>query len=174
MTPFKAQHMTRTTTIHLSAAPDQVFPLFDPLGEKLWVPDWDPVMIYPPTGSPETNAVFTTQEHDGPPAVWIVVQFDPDQHQVTYVRVAPHSHVATIAVQCTGEGAEMTAAKVAYTFTGLTAHGNAYIDTFSEGYYHAWIQQWEAAINHYLSSPLSADTQLTDRPHPTSHTTRSG
>ena len=67
----------------------------------------------------------------------------------------------------------MTAARVTYTFTGLTAQGNAYIDTFSEDYYHAWIQQWEDAINHYLSSASYPDTQLTGHPHPTSHTTRS-
>jgi hypothetical protein len=174
MTQFMARHIARTTTIRLSAPPSQVFPLFAPLGEKLWAPEWNPVMIYPSAGSPETNAVFTTQDHEGPPTVWIIVQFDPTQLQVTYVRVAPHSHVATIAVHCVGEGAETTAAKVSYTFTGLTEHGNAYIDTFSEDYYRAWIQQWEVAINHYLSSSLSADTQLTGQRHPTIHTTHSG
>lgn len=173
MTLFKAQRIMRTTTIQLSAPPDQVFPLFEPLGEKLWVPEWDPVLVYPPAGSPETNAVFITQDHDGPPTVWIVAQFDPAQFEVTYVRVAPHSHVATIAVHCAGAGAEKTAARVSYTFTGLTAQGNAYVDTFSEDYYHAWIQQWESAINHYLSSASHPHTQLTGQPHPTSHTTRS-
>ncbi len=173
MPPFKAQRITRTTTIQLSAPPDQVFPLFEPLGEKLWAPNWEPVMIYPPAGSPETNAVFTTREHDGPPTVWIIAQFDPAQFQIIYVRVAPHSHVATIAVHCASEGAEMTTARVSYTFTGLTAQGNAYVNTFSEDYYHAWILQWERAITHYLSATSYPGTLLTDRSHPTSHTPQS-
>jgi hypothetical protein len=150
MTPFLAQRTTRTTTIQLSAPPDQVFPLFSPLGEKLWIPEWDPVMIYPPSGSPETNAVFTTPQHDGLAAIWVTVQFDPTKFHVTYVRVAPRSHVATIVVDCGNTSGGMTAATITYTFTGLTEHGNGYIDTFSEEYYRTWIRQWESSINQYL------------------------
>jgi hypothetical protein len=150
MTPFRAHRSTRTTTIHLMAPPEQVFPLFSPLGEKLWIAEWDPVLVYPPTGDPEPNAVFTTKGHDGLGAVWVIVQFDPTLFQVSYVRVVPHSHVATIAVDCTVVGATTTAATITYTFTGLTEDGNAYTARFSEGYYRAWIEQWEAAMNHYL------------------------
>jgi len=173
MTRFIAQRITRTTIIRLAAPPGRVFPLFEPVGEKLWAHGWDPVMVYPPTGSPETNAVFTTQDHGGPPTVWIIAQFDPAQFRITYMRVAPDSHVATIAIDCTGEGAEMTAARVTYTFTGLTAQGNAYVDTFSEDYYRAWLQQWEGAINHYLSAAAHSNAPLAGHPHPTSHTKRS-
>jgi hypothetical protein len=150
MSLFIARRISRVTTIHLVAPPAQAFPLFEPVGEKLWAAEWDPIMIYPATGSTETGAVFTTQEHDGPPAIWTIVQFDPTRFEVTYVRVVPHSHVATIAVRCAGTDAGTTGAEVRYTFTGLTEHGNAYIDTFSEEYYRAWIRHWETAINHYL------------------------
>jgi hypothetical protein len=150
MTPFLARRVTRAAAIHLAAAPDRVFPLFEPLGEKLWATGWDPVMIYPPTGSTEAGAVFTSQGHDGPPAIWTVVQFDQARFQVTYVRVVPGSHVATIAVRCAGAGAGATDAEVTYTFTGLTEHGNDYVETFSEEYYRAWMRHWEAAINHYF------------------------
>jgi hypothetical protein len=150
MASFTARRTTRAATIRLAAPPDLVFPLFTPLGEKLWVEGWDPLIIYPPDGHAENGAVFTTHGHDDSDTVWVMTQFEPDRHQATYVRVSQHSHVATIAVQCVAEGTANTSATLTYTFTGLTAHGNEYVDTFSEQHYHEWLQQWELAINHYL------------------------
>jgi muconolactone delta-isomerase len=46
MTSVTPMRLTRSATIQLNAGPATVFPLFTPLGERLWVPDWNPTIIY--------------------------------------------------------------------------------------------------------------------------------
>lgn len=150
MIPFTPLRLTRTTTIHLNAPPATVFPLFTPLGERLWVPDWNPTMIYPASGELELDAVFTTAHGDGAPTVWTVVEATQEEYRVSYVRVAPDTHVARITVQCAEED-QATRATVTYVFTALTEQGNAYVAQFTEQHYQHWLQGWEAGINEYLS-----------------------
>lgn len=147
---FTPLRLTRTATIRLNAPPATVFPLFTPLGEKLWIPDWNPTIIYPASGALELNAVFTTPHTDGAPTVWTVVEAAPEEYRVAYVRVAPDSHVARITVQCAEESPAATKATVSYVFTGLTEQGNAYVGQYTESHYQHWLQQWESAINAYL------------------------
>lgn len=149
MTSFTPPRLTRTATIHLNAPPATAFPLFTPLGERLWIPDWDPTIIYPASGAPELDAVFTTAHGDGPPTVWTVVETEPEQHRIGYVRVAPASHVAHITLQCAEEQGG-TRTTVTYVFTGLSEQGNAYVAQYSESHFQHWIQGWETAINEYL------------------------
>ena len=150
MTSFTPLRLTRSATIQLNAGPRTVFPLFTPLGERLWVPDWDPTIIYPASGDIDLGAVFTTSHDHAAPTVWTVVESVPEQFRVAYVRVAPDSHVARISVQCDEAAPAGTRATVTYVFTGLTEQGNAYVAQFTEHHYAQWIQQWQAAINAYL------------------------
>ncbi|NTU78428.1 MAG: SRPBCC family protein [Chloroflexales bacterium] len=150
MTTFAPLRLTRSATIQLNAGPTSVFPLFTPLGERLWVPDWNPTIIYPASGDIDMDAVFTTRHGDDSLTVWTVVESVPEQFRVAYVRVAPASHVARISVQCTEAAPAGTRATVTYVFTGLTEQGNAYVAQFTEPYYEQWIQQWQASINAYL------------------------
>lgn len=150
MTAFIPLRLTRSATIQLNADPTTVFPLFTPLGERLWVPDWNPTMLYPASGDIDLDAVFTTPHGDDARTVWTVVESVPAQFRVAYVRVAPDSHVARISVQCAEAAPAGTRATVTYVFTGLTEQGNTYVAQFTEDYYDQWIQQWQAAINAYL------------------------
>lgn len=150
MTSLTPLRLTRSATIRLNAPPATVFSLFTPLGERLWIPDWNPTIIYPPSGDIELNAVFTTAHPEGPPTVWTVVEAAPEQFRVAYVRVAPISHVARITVQCADEPPAATRATVSYVFTGLTEQGNAVVARYTESHFQQWIQGWEVAINEYL------------------------
>ncbi len=49
----------------MPAPPNQVFPLFTPTGEKLWVDGWDPEAVYPESGATEEGMVFKTGRSDG-------------------------------------------------------------------------------------------------------------
>src|SRR5579864_5921770 len=44
---FVGQSVTRTGTIHLNGPIARVFPLFEPIPEKLWAPGWEPKVVYP-------------------------------------------------------------------------------------------------------------------------------
>jgi hypothetical protein len=147
---FSAARITRTASIRLAAPPEVVFPLFGPLDEQRWEPDWNPTFLYPPTGATQCDAVFTATHADGTPSFWTIVVFEPADLRISYVRMHPATHVARIDIGCAGESDATTRADVTYTFTGLSAAGNAYVETFTEAHYAAWLQSWEAAINHYL------------------------
>jgi hypothetical protein len=148
MSDFVARRVVRNATIELAASPGQVFPLFEPLGERAWADGWDPQILYPLSGAAEQGAVFSTRQHGDAPTIWAIVEFDPQRYRIRYLRVAPESHVADIRIVC--NGATHTRASITYVFTGLSAAGNAYVDSFTAGHYQQWIDSWQSAINYYL------------------------
>ena len=150
MQPFNAVRITRTATIRLEARPEIVFPLFGPLEERRWEPSWNPAFLYPPSGATQRDAVFTATHADGTPSFWTIVAFEPADFCISYVRMHPATHIARIDISCAGGSDATTQAQVTYTFTGLSAHGNAYVETFTEAHYADWLRSWEAAINRYL------------------------
>jgi hypothetical protein len=151
MSTFVAQQITRTHTIHLPAAPARVFPLFSPLGEKHWEPDWNPEMLYPASGAAQIGTVFTTQHADELVKIWTIIAYDREQMQISYLNVAPTSHLSRIDVGCAATGTQATSATITYTLTALTTQGNAYLDGFTAEHYRAYIAAWERAISHYLA-----------------------
>lgn len=155
MAPFTARRVERSAAIRLLAPPAAVFPLFEPLGERNWVPGWDPAIVYPASGQAERGAVFLTGDAAAP-AVWTLIEFAPQDWRVAYVRVSPASHVALITVRCADLGDGTTGAEVSYAFTGLSAAGNEYVEQFTPEHYAEWIGGWETAINHYLRHGVAA------------------
>jgi hypothetical protein len=148
--PFEAQHLTRTQNIHLSASPDRVFPLFDPIGEKQWADGWEPEIMYPLSGEVEEGMVFTIGSHDEVQVIWTILAFDAAKWEISYLRVTPGSHVAIIDIRCEDNLNETTRASISYTFTALTEQGNDYVTRFTGPHYQEWMSMWEKAINYSL------------------------
>jgi hypothetical protein len=136
--------------IHVSAAVDRAFPLFEPLGEKLWTHDWEPEMLYPASGVAEVGTVFTTQHADEPAKIWTIIAYEKEQAHVTYVNVLPNVYTSRIDVRCEPDGTEASRVCVTYTLTALTPHGNEYIEGFTQEHYQTYISSWETAIGSYL------------------------
>lgn len=57
-------HLSRAHHIDLAAPPAEVFPLFTPAGEKLWIREWDPRYLHPASGETRQGMVFTTGAGD--------------------------------------------------------------------------------------------------------------
>jgi len=148
--PFTASRVVRAASLRIAAPPGVAFPLFGPLEERKWAADWNPTMIYPPSGAPEPGAVFAVAHEGGDSSIWTIVELDPAAYRIAYLRVRPASHVARIDIACFAVDAETTRADVSYTFTGLTERGNSYVDSFSEAHYAEWMRSWERAIDHWL------------------------
>ncbi len=148
-TSFVANHIERAHTIELRGPREEIFPLFSPLGEKQWVPGWDPTMHYPPTGESTEGAVFTTSQGGEPDTIWSIVEYEPRDFRVKYLRVTPGSRVAVVEVQCDAAPEGTTRVRVAYTFTALSEEGNKYLADFTEPYYRDYIESWRAAIERY-------------------------
>lgn len=127
-----------------------VFELFSPLGEKLWVPGWDPELLHPPGAHWERGLVFRTQEAVGE-AVWVVTVLDRERHEVEYFRVEPGRYVARVRVHCQSRLLQQTEVGVAYTFVGLSDAGNREIAEMSGAAYEQKMRRWQGWIADYLS-----------------------
>lgn len=146
MNSFTAKHIKRSHAIVLNAAVQNLFPLFTPAGEKLWVEEWDPAFLYPPSGETREGMVFTT-DHGNEKTYWSLIEFDPERCYARYARVTPTSRFGLVEVRCEAAGPRQTRAAVTYTFTALTEAGNAYIEEFTEEHYRQMIDSWQAQIN---------------------------
>ncbi len=147
---FTPLHVSRSGIFHLPAAPAQVFPLFEPIGEMRWAEGWSPRVLYPASGEACLGMVFTTQHPDEAETTWTVVAYDPERCHITYVRQTPGSRIGVIDVSCAATEEHASEVTVTYTFTALSEEGNAAIAAFTEDFYVAYMADWERAINHYL------------------------
>lgn len=130
---------------------DKVFPLFSPSGEKLWVPEWEPELIYPNNIEWACGQIFRTNETMGE-AVWIVTRLDHESYAVEYHRVESGRCVARIEVVCRSTGHNKTEATISYSFVGLSEAGNREIDAMTQRDYDAKMSRWTRWINDYLET----------------------
>lgn len=129
--------------------PEEVFELFSPLGEKAWVPGWDPELIHPPGVTWERGLVFRTREERGE-AIWIVTALDRRRHEVEYHRVEPGRYVARVSVVCSARGERQTEVRVTYGFVGLSPAGNEDIARMSAEAYEEKMRRWQGWIAAHL------------------------
>ncbi len=156
MSTLVAQRVTRSHVIHLPATVEEVFPLFEPLGEKHWAHGWDPEMLSPASGIAEEGTVFTTQHAGEPAKIWTIITYERERTHVAYFNVLPQSHTSRIDVACAPSGVRASTARITYTLTALTEQGNSYLATFTQEHYEAYIESWQTAITHYLLHGLSS------------------
>jgi hypothetical protein len=146
MTEFVSGSVRLAASITLAGPVDQVFPLFSPLGEKRWVPDWDPEILHPPGAVWEEGLVFRTGEEMGR-AIWVVTRLDRNRHEVQYHRVEPERYVARIEVRCSAAAAGVTEASTIYEFIGLSRKGNDEIAAMTQEGYAQKMARWTGWIN---------------------------
>lgn len=135
--------------IRLDGPIDRVFELFSPVGEKLWVPGWDPELLHPKGVEWDVGLIFRTKEEQGE-AIWIVTRLDRSAHDVEYHRVEPGRYLARVTVRCTALGANRTEASTEYEFVGLSERGNAEIAEMDDEAYAAKMERWRRWIDEYL------------------------
>jgi hypothetical protein len=142
---FQATRALQSHTIEIALPIERCFPLFTPKGETLWVPDWAPEYIYPPSGETEQGMVFITG-HGGEITLWTLVDYQPENHYARYSRVTPGSRSTLVEVQCAASGSDRTTVTVSYTLTGLSEAGNQAISAFCGAPYIEMIEEWRTLI----------------------------
>jgi hypothetical protein len=145
-----------TGRLSVPAPIERVFSLFSPLGERNWVPEWEPELLHPPGVSWAVGQIFRTGEEKGE-AVWIVTALDPKTHRVEYHRVEPGRYVARIRVACSASGEGPTAVTTAYAFVGLSDDGNADIRAMTEAAYREKMERWERWIAAHIGGRTRAE-----------------
>jgi hypothetical protein len=145
MAHFVARSTEFAGRFSVEAPIDAVFELFSPLGERAWVPGWNPELLHPPNAPWARGQIFRTREETGD-AIWIVAELDHQGHLVEYYRVEPERYVVCVRVRCTPSGERRTDVSTVYAFVGLSDGGNSEIGVMTEAAYAEKMKRWEAWI----------------------------
>lgn len=151
MDRFTPRTLTLRGRVLVAAEVADVFPLFSPEGEKLWVPGWDPEFLDPPEPGWERGQIFRTREETGE-AVWIVTRLDRAEHRAEYHRVEPGRYVARVTVDCRPLPDRRTEASIGYSYVGLSESGNREIAAMTEHAYDAKLSRWTDWIARHLAA----------------------
>lgn len=145
MSVFVPRAVTFEGRLMVSGEASGVFPLFSPVGERSWVPGWDPELLHPPGADWEEGQIFRTREETGE-AVWLVARLDRVGLQVAYYRVEAGRYVAHITVGCHQAPGHRTEVRTAYSFVGLSEQGNRDITAMTRQEYDAKMTRWSEWI----------------------------
>jgi hypothetical protein len=149
---FMAEKITRTAEIKLAGPIEDVFPLFNPVEEPKWAPQFQPSFVYPADNSVELGMTFTTAGHgDEADLVWRINHYDVAQHHIQYL-VFGTNRYWTITIDCWAATDGQTNARVTYDFTPLSAAGAALSEAKANHMFEDDLADWENAINRYLGS----------------------
>ena len=125
---------------------DQVFGLLDPVSEREWVDDWDPIPVFPEELSRAAGTVFKLLR-DGRTAVWTVLKHSPETHAAEYLITEYKYQQRWIRLRCEAEDDANTRVFVHYVTTALSTDGQADIRRYGEQFLQAWQEPIQAAIN---------------------------
>ena len=131
----------------------EIFPLFSPEGERLWVPGWSHQNLMASTVLSE-DYVFLTKAHDhaSTEAIGVVKRYDPAIHLIEFYKVEPNQKVGMVKVRCMALDDERTKVEVTYKYLALSADGEAFIAGFSAPTYDEFIGEWQTLLTDYLAS----------------------
>ena len=136
----------------IHADPDTVFPLLCPVREGEWLDEWHYTMIHSTSGLAEEGAVFSTPSEDEADTIWIVTRHDSRMHRVEFARVTPDSRASVLKIHVRERDANSSFVEIMYIYTGLSDHGNRFIDAYTEELFRAMVTWWEKSMNYYLAT----------------------
>ncbi len=125
---------------------DQVFGVLDPVSEREWVDDWDPIPVFPEELSRAAGTVFKLVR-DGRTAVWTVLKHSLQSHETEFLITEYEYQHRWIRVRCKAEDDDNTLVAVCYVTTALSADGQNDIMRYGEKFLRAWQEPIQAAIN---------------------------
>jgi hypothetical protein len=156
--PVRVKH---TYTQTLAAPPEVVFPLLCPVREAEWVAGWDPRLVISASGVAELDCIFIMpgQPHE---AIWVVTRWEPQDYFIEFLKITPGVTVGRIDIQLRPGEAQQTLAEVSYAYTALSEAGEQFIEQFTAEHYTAFMHEWEAELNHFLTT----GQKKAGNPHP--------
>jgi len=133
---------TLTGSFDLDIPPEHAFALFTPLGERQWVPGWDPQFPAPVHDDSAPGTVFQT-DAQGRRATWVVVDRTPPT-RISYARVIEGMNAGTVSVALERAGSG-SVVEVTYDLTSLTDEGGRQLRAFADDY-PGFLGSWRTAI----------------------------
>lgn len=131
------------------------FRFFEPVGEKNWAREWNPVFLSGPDAQLHEGSVFTVRTFHpalGTPleTIWAVTRYNPPE-LIEYRNVLPGLRATRITVRCIPAGPDRTVVHVRYVYNALSDDGDAFVTQMTDEKFRAMIDDWSAAIAAYLA-----------------------
>jgi hypothetical protein len=145
------EQRTQSFTIGLNGSVADVTPLFGPVREAEWVPDWSPRFIHPAQALQREGAVFTTTSADGRDRFWLLTTYDPRNGRVEYVVMAPAFTANEIKIRVVPDGEQHSKATITYRLSALAPEGNDEVAKLDAHWAEQQRIHWETAINEALA-----------------------
>jgi hypothetical protein len=144
-------HSEQAFTIHLNGSVAAVAPLFGPVRESEWAPEWHPQFRYPLLPGQLAGAVFITKTHNGQERIWLLTTYDEKEGRIKYVTIVPGITASEIDVQILPDGMNKTVATITYRHTALTDDGITEVEKLGPTWAEQQHDHWQTAINDALS-----------------------
>src|SRR5215831_12573374 len=100
------EQRAQSFTIRLNGSVADVTPLFGPVREAEWAPEWSPRFINPAQGAQEEGVVFTTTSGHSKDRLWLLTAYDVREGRVEYVVVTPALTASEIKIRVVPDGEE--------------------------------------------------------------------
>src|SRR6266480_1742996 len=145
------EQRTQSFTIMLNGSVSDVTPLFGPVREAEWAPDWSPRFIHPRQGVQCEGVVFTTSPGHGRDRLWLLTTYDVGNGRVEYVVVTPAFTANEIKIRVIPEREQHCKATITYRRSALTPEGNEEVAKLDTHWAEEQRSHWETAINEALA-----------------------
>jgi len=145
------EQRTQSFTITLNGSVAGVTPLFGPVREAEWAPDWSPHFLHRAQGVQREGVVFTTGPGHGRDRLWLLTTYDVRNGRVEYVVVTPGSTANEIKIRVVPDGEQHCKATITYRRSALTPEGNEEVAKLDEHWAEEQRIHWETAINEALA-----------------------
>lgn len=145
------EQRTQSFTIILNGSVSEVTPLFGPVREAEWAPDWSPRFIHPVQGVQREGVVFTTSPGDGRDRLWLLTTYDVRNGRVEYVVVTPAFTANEIKIRVIPDREQHCKATITCRRSALTPEGNEEVAKLEAHWAEEQRIHWETAINEALA-----------------------
>jgi hypothetical protein len=145
------EQRTQSFTIVLNGSVADVTPLFGPVREAEWAPDWLPHFVHPAQGVQREGVVFITTSAHGKDRVWLLTTYDVKNGRVEYVVMTPAFTANEIKVRVVPDGEQRSKATITYRRSALAPEGNEEVAKLDAHWAEEQRIHWGTAINEALA-----------------------
>jgi hypothetical protein len=145
------EQRTQSFTIALNGSVADVTPLFGPVREAEWAPDWSPRFIHPAQSIQREGVVFTTTNAHGKDRLWLLTTYDVRNGRVEYVVMTPALTTTEIKIRVVPDREQHCKATITYRRCALGPDGNEEVAKLDAHWAQEQRIHWAAAINEALA-----------------------
>jgi hypothetical protein len=142
---------TQSFTISLNGSVADVTPLFGPVREREWAPEWSPHFIHPAHGVQREGVVFSTSLGHGSDRIWLLTTYEISDGRVEYIAMVPEVTANEIKIRVVPDGDQHCKATITYRRSALAREGNEEVMKLDAHWAEEQRIHWETGINQALA-----------------------